>query len=105
MVRSTVILKDIKPIGNAPSKAVVQGLIDEVARNRALCRDVWWNAQKTLCLDNKDVIRVRVGMVKWVDAGKGSGKVIAKTGRWVNRKANVSVKWADGTISQEICIG
>lgn len=105
MVNATIALMDIKPVKNAPKKSEIQSLLDQMAQKLRACRDQWWKAQKTLCLDNKEVVRVKAGEVKLGSVGAAVGKVVAKSGKWEKRKATVSVMWGTGQVTTEVCKG
>ena len=101
MVDATVKLMDIKPLKNAPSLGLINELARQLAQRRGECRKAWWDAQSTVCLDNKRVMRVASGTVRLGAVPNQGGTVIAKSGNYQTETVRVKVLWRDGSISEE----
>ena len=105
MVTTYVGLIDIKPMVNAPSWALMNELAEQLVSNRRKCRDSWWKAHATVCLDNKKVERAGSGRVKLGSAVGPVGVIVPKTDRYQARKVSVQVRWGDGSITNEAVTG
>lgn len=101
MVDTTVQLMDVKPLKKAPSLDLLNELARQLAQRRRECRKAWWDAQATVCLDNKKVVRVVSGTVRLGASPNQGGTVIAKSGKYQAQTVRVKVLWGDGSITEE----
>jgi hypothetical protein len=101
MVDTTVQLMDVKPLKNAPGLDLINELARQLAQRRRECRKAWWDAQATVCLDNKKVVRIAPGTVRLGADPNQGGTVIAKTGKYQAQTVRVKVLWVDRSVSEE----
>ena len=105
MVAEDVSLWDVKPLRNAPSLRMLNGLAEQIHANRLLCRTFWWQTQQTLCLDNAPVQRsAESGAVSLLPAGStGAGFVVKGSGVYIpGEGVQVRVNWADSITTEWI---
>ena len=105
MVSNIVSLKDIKPLVNAPSMALINALMNQTMTRLRLCRSEWWRIQGAVCLDNQPVVRVAAGKVRLGKALAPVGVIVARSGTFKANKVAVQVKWPDGVVSNETVTG
>jgi hypothetical protein len=110
MVTTKVSLLDIKPMKNAPGKSLIDALASQLLANLQICRETWWEAQGTACLDNKNVERIPSGSIVLASgparARSNAGTVVPKSDRYDSRVGvEAKIKWSDGTTTREIFAG
>jgi hypothetical protein len=52
-VSNNVRLMDVDPMGNAPSRRVIDRIMGAITANLPLCREAWWNNFHDCCLSNR----------------------------------------------------
>lgn len=104
MVKPGVALVDVKPLKNAPSRALLNALANQLDKRIDQCRMAWWRTQRgELCIDNKGVERVAPGRVL-MEGPVPTGTIEPKSGAYVPRPGGghhvtSSVRWSNGSIT------
>jgi len=94
MVADAVALWDVKPLRNAPTLAVLNGLARQIHDNRRMCRASWWQMQQTVCLDNAPVKRGARQVSLLPSGSVGAGTVVKGSGVYLpGQDVQVRVNW------------
>lgn len=99
MVTSYVGLKDIKPLKNAPSLALIDTPANQVSSKIFKCRRVWWATFSSVCLDNKKVHIFSEDQVRLGSSNEKSGAIVSKSGVYKSNIVSAAVRWNDGSTS------
>jgi len=60
---AAVELWSIEPIKHAPSRRAINRLVGEVHAHLGACRRIWWNTQRTACIEHQWIVVSAAGSV------------------------------------------
>jgi hypothetical protein len=93
---NAVELWSIEPIKHAPAQRAINRLLDEVRSQLSACRRLWWNIQRTVCLENQWVLHSADGSIKPLSERVPEAKQIAR-GTYDPDAELLQVRLSDGT--------
>lgn len=92
-------LWSIEPIKHAPAQRAINRLLDEVGAELSACRRSWWNAQRTVCLENQWVLLSADGSVKPLSEQTPQAKQIAEAIYDADAE-RLWIQFSDGTFAE-----
>ena len=96
-------LWSIEPIRNAPTQRAINRLLDEVRAELRACRRIWWNTQRTTCIEHQWVLVSTDGSVASVVERVPEAKQIVQAIYDADTE-RLWMQFSDGTTAERVGI-